>query len=356
MLPLRSSMKRIIVSIIAAATLLCVSSCQLAKLKRVRVAPEPVKVTVMVARQSADVSRRSYIGTVETSKDAVIEAVHGGTVKKINVVRGQRVAAGEILAEVYSPSIESSLKAAKASLKQARDGYDRANRVFSSGSISEMKMVEVETKLAQAQASLAAAQAAYDDCQIKAPFDGRISEMNVHCGEYVTINTPMFSIVDACGLEVVVSVPESEVAGIKQKSRALAVFPALGDVSVNAEIKDKGLVANNLSHAYRCTLRLLETPEDLMCGMVCKVYMASDMVHGIVIPADIVKVASFGKYVWIIDKSGRVNRRTITMGGYSGKGIVVTSGLYEGDVIILEGMDKVSVGMKVQTQEVKPEV
>lgn len=336
--------------------MLCTSSCQLARLKRVRVAPEPVKVTVMVAKQGVDVSRRSYVGTVEPSKDAIVETVHSGTVKNINVARGQRVSAGEILAEIYSPTIESSLNAAKASLKQAQDGYDRAKRVFATGSISEMKMVEVETKLAQAQASLAAAQAAFDDCQIKAPFDGRIAEVQIHQGEHVTINTPMFSVVDACGLEVVVSVPESEVARIKEKNKAVVVFPALGYVSANAEIKDKGLVANNLSHAYKCTLRLLETPKDLMCGMVCKVYMASDMVHGIVIPADIVKVASFGKYVWIIDKSGRVNRRTITMGGYSGKGIVVSSGLYEGDIIILEGMDKVSVGMKVQTEEVTPNI
>ena len=65
---------------------------------------------------------------------------------------------------------KSSHEMAHATLDQAEDGYRRAEQVYRSGSIAEVKMVEITTKLNQARA--ASADKALEDCTIKAPFDG----------------------------------------------------------------------------------------------------------------------------------------------------------------------------------------
>lgn len=330
---------------------LCVSSCKLAGLKRVQVAPEPVKVTVMPVMISENISTRSYVGTVEAGKQAVVETVHGGTVQKIEVMPGQKVAASQLLAEINSPTIESAYAAAKAAEQQAVDGYERAGKVFGSGTIPELKMVEIRTKLEQARASLDAAVASREECNVRAPFSGTVSEVFIHEGEHVTIGEPLFSIIDANSLEIVISVPENEISGTSVRDRATVIFPSLDNCSVTATVKSKGLVANVLSHSYKCSLSLTGIPEGLMCGMVCKVCLEGDVISGMVIPADVIKISPSDKYVWVVDDSGKVEKRIVVTGGYSGQGIVVTSGLEDGDRVILDGMDKVSAGMEVAVQE-----
>ncbi|MBQ0096453.1 MAG: efflux RND transporter periplasmic adaptor subunit [Bacteroidales bacterium] len=348
-------MKRLFLISLVALSVVCLSSCQLARLKRVRVAPGPVKVTVMEVNSSTGVNKRSYVGTVEASKTALASAVHGGVVQSLDIVQGQFVDTTAILVEISSSTLENTYKAASAALRQARDGYDRASKVFASGSISELKMVELQSRLAQAEASFSAAGAALEECRVKAPFAGRISEVFVHCGERVTPAAPLFSIVDERSLEVVVAVPEGEVSDICERSGASVVFPALGNRQVRAKVKSKALVSNTLSHSYKCSLRLLDTPSGLMSGMVCKVYMDSDVIKGIVIPSDVIKLSSDDRYVWIVDEDSRVVRRQVTVGGYSGRGVIISEGLDEGDRIILEGMDKVSEGMTVRIGGVKVE-
>ena len=86
----------------------------------------------------------------------------------------------------------------------------------------------------------------------------------------------------------------------------------------------------------------------LMPGMVCKVYDRTQEGSSIVIPASVVRTDGTGRYVWTVTPENTVEKRYITAGGFSGKGIVVDSGLEEGDRVITEGTQKVSGGMKVK--------
>ena len=75
--------------------------------------------------------------------------------------------------------------------------------------------------------------------------------------------------------------------------------------------------------------------------------LKADINTGIVIPANAVLINNDGKFVWMA-KDGRATRQTITISGYSGTGIVVSEGLHGGDLVIVEGYQKVSEGMKVE--------
>ncbi len=330
--------------------LLFLCSCQQARLKRVRVAPEGVSVKVMTVESSSTVTSKSYVGTVEVSKEASVSSPASGTMSKVHVKQGTRVSAGQILAEVYSQAVQSSYDAAVASLNQAKDGYERVMKVYDSGSVSEVKLVEIKTKLEQARASAAAAKNALEQCKIRAPFAGEVSDVNIHQGERVTVAQPLLTIVDASGLDIVVSVPETEVFDVKPGDKATVEFPSLGR-TVEAVVKTRAVVGNALSHSYKCALTPLALGADVLPGMVCKVYLASDSVSGIIVPADIVKVDSDGKYVWTVDATDKVAKVYVTTGCFSGKGVVVSSGLEMGDRIIIEGASKVSTGMSVKVKE-----
>lgn len=339
-------MKKFATLILCSALLSCAASCQLANLKRVRVAPGPVNVRVEVAVQSSNVSQKNYIGTVESAKVAFISSPHGGVLRSLPVKQGQKIKEGQIVAQVHSQNVSSSYDLAKAALSQAKDGYDRARKMYAAGGITQVKMVEVQTKLEQARAAMAAAKSSLDDCTIRAPFSGEVARTFVHAGERVNIAQEILSIIDPDGLEVAISISENDISSIIVGEKATVVFPALGDSRTLAVVKTKDLVADPLSHSYRCTLRLLSIPASLMSGMACKVYLDSDNVKGIVVRADIIKVDSEGKYLWVVEQGKAVKRR-VECGGYSGHGVVISSGLKVGDMIITDGSSKVSSGMAV---------
>lgn len=83
-----------------------------------------------------------------------------------------------------------------------------------------------------------------------------------------------------------------------------------------------------------------------MPGMAVKVRFDMDGGSRMVIPASAVQMDDAGKYVWL-DDGGVVRKARIEVGGYSGRGIVVGSGLEDGDKVIVAGYQKVSTGMKV---------
>lgn len=332
--------------LLAFAASLC--SCKQAQLKRVRVAPQLPLVKVDTVRSGITVSQKHYVGNVEASKEALVNAPHGGTLAEVCVKKGQKVKAGQLLARISSQSVQSAYDAAKATMNQAKDAYARAEKLFASGSIAEVKMVEIKTKLAQAESSLNAARNALDECEVRAPFAGEIQEISCNKGERVTIAQPLFSIVDGGELEVVISVPESEIYTLKTGDSAWVSVPAL-DCRFQARVKSRAAVGNSLSHAYKCTLSIFDAPKDLLGGMVCKVFMDSDNLSGVVIPADAVKVDNEGRYVWTVEDD-IVSKVRVEIGGYRGKGVVVSSGLDQGDLLIVEGASKVSTGMKVRLQ------
>lgn len=351
-------MNRISAIAAVSAAFLCLvslSGCKLASLKRVRVEPGPVRVTVQLVSESSSVNVRSYVGTVESAKAATLSATHIGTLQSLTVRQGQKVSAGQVVAQIQSVSLTSSYNAALSTLNQASDAFKRASQVYDSGSITDVKMVEVRTRLDQAQASLDAARNALEECKITVPFAATVSDVFVQQGEKVSIGQPLLSIMDMSGLEVSISVPENEIGTVLKGARARITFPALEDkdgVSPvrTAVLKSRDIMSNSLSHSYKCTFALEGPVPSLMAGMVCKVYLEKDSVSGIVIPADVVKMDSEGKYVWVVEGDAAAKRR-ITTGPYSGNGVIVSTGLQMGDMLIVEGAAKVSGGMKVSICE-----
>ncbi len=138
--------------------------------KDTQTAKAPVSVTVTKVSMAENVASKTYIGTVHPAKSAVLTAVHSGTLAELKVRQGQTVNKGDIIAVINSQRAASSLEMASAALQQAKDGYVRAKAVHESGSIADVKMVEVETQLRQAEAAYKAAYKAHEDCTVNTPY------------------------------------------------------------------------------------------------------------------------------------------------------------------------------------------
>ncbi len=312
----------------------------------------PVRVKVESVKCAESSSVKTYVGRAEASKSVTLLSPFPARLEKIDAREGRAVGKGGQVARVHSETVESSLSAAEATLRQAQDGYDRLQAVKDNGSVPTVKLVEVETELARAKAALRTARKAGDDCSVKAPFPGTISEIFAEEGENLALGQPIAKIVDLNSLEISISVPETEIASCSVGAEAEVTVMALSDTPVRARVVRKGVDASLLSHSYDCALKLDAPLPGLMPGMICKaVFRSAPEGSGEVpvIPASVIRADKTGRYVWTVGGGNIVVKKYVTVGDFSGKGVKILSGLSEGDFLITGGATKVSGGMKVET-------
>lgn len=313
---------------------------------------DPV-VRVMVISDGSGFVGSNYIGSVEPAKKADLFSKHSGTLVELYVRQGQRVSAGQAIARIESHSISSAAEAANATLRQAEDALRRLSQVHDAKAVADVKMVEVETKVAQARAAAASANQALSECTLRAPFSGVVSDLSLERGVEVSPLDRIATVMDLSSKEIEVSIPENEINSVSIGDSALVEISAISR-TLRAVVSEKSMVGTALSHTYKCRLRPLDRDSGnmMMPGMICKVYSAQSAQHrDIIIPAEVVKMDSQGKYVWTMDDNGLVAKKYITLGKYIRKGVVVESGLLPGDQLIVAGMQKVSTGMKVSIEK-----
>ena len=312
---------------------------------------EPVNVGVMTVTPMNSQYYNVYVGEINASGSAVISTNHSGTLDDIKVQQGTHVKKGDVLAEVTSKNVLASYEISHATLRQAEDGYERVKKVHESGTVADVKLVEIETQLAKARAAAKSSEESLEECKVKAPFNGTISEVLVEKGVHVNPGTPILKLVDLSTIEVSIPVPEGEIGKIKIGQKALIDVPALNITGIEAHVALKGVTAVFPSHTYRCTLVPEKKQTELYPGMVCKVRLSEvSEAMRIRVPASAVEMDSKGRFVWVV-KDGVVGRSYVNVDGYQDKGVIISSGLEEGDKVIVKGAAKVSTGMKVNSVE-----
>lgn len=326
---------------------LCLLFASCSKLHKVKKTPDPVKVTVfVVGSQDDDYQTRSYSGTVESNQSTVLSLKTGGKVKQVFVKDGQKVKTGDRIALVDDTQAKNAYATAKSTLKQARDAYDRVKAVHDSGSVSEIKWVEVQTKLEQAESMAEIAKQNLEECVLTAPFSGVISGKPLGAGTNLLPSQPFVTLVQTDTVKIKVNIPENDINSVFVGQKADIRVAATTD-TLTGKVSTIGVEADALSHTYPVTISVANKDGKSMPGMVCKVDLYNHVAsESYVIPYQSVQLMPEGRYVWYV-KDSKTERKMITTSGFSSGGVVVTSGIAAGDSIVVEGRQKVYEGGKI---------
>jgi RND family efflux transporter MFP subunit len=331
----------------ALALLFLVVSCK--GKKEEATADEAIPVKVETVSTTTATGEHNYVGTVEENTGSSLSFSVMGTVEKVLVTEGQSVSKGQLLAVLNKATLMNTYNVAHSSLKQAQDAYKRLTQLHESGSLPEIKYVEIQTQLQQAEATESIAKKNLRDCNLYAPFSGVIARKSIDPGMNVAPGIESLKLVTIDKVNVKVSVPENEIARVKKGATAQVDVAALNHKSFEGKIDEKGVIANPLSHTYEVKVKLNNPHRELMPGMVCEVYISSpdQQQGGILVPNSAIQILDTGeRFVWLA-KNGKAERRIVGTGELTNQGVVVTSGLSSGDQVIIEGNQKVSEGMKI---------
>ena len=305
-----------------------------------------VPVGILYIDTTSGIASNTYPGYLEEGQSISLAFKYGGTLEALNVKEGSHVSKGQTIARVSSPTLESSLRTAEATLEQAQDAYDRLEKVHDNGSLPEIKWKEMVADLEKARAAYDLANAMMADNNLTTPISGTVASIDAKLGEDIPPLKPVVKVINTRDMAVRITVPENEISRINIGDAAMVTVPALENRLYEGTVSEKNMTASLLTHSYPVKILLSQPDKELQLGMISKVTLKSDINSGIVIPANAILISQDGKFVWVADE-GRATRRHITVSGYSGNGVVVSEGLKMGDVVIVEGYQKVSEGMRV---------
>ena len=307
-----------------------------------------VNVKTMNVASSSHVIGKSYMGTIEEEDGANVSFGVIGTVVKVMVDEGQFVRKGQALAEVDGQNVRNAYEISAATLNQAEDAYKRLKNLYDKGTLPEIKMVEMETALAKAKAAEAISKKSVEEIVLKAPFDGYVASSAVHVGASVMPGVTGFNLVKINRVKVVLSIPEKEIGKVNVGQKLTFTVSALSDKEFTGKVVSRGVTANAISHAYEVKAIVENQNRQLLPGMVCKVRLENTGGdYLIVVPQQAIQISGQDKFVWQV-KDGKAHRQMVTTGDFVNEGVVVETGLMSGDVIIVEGQNKVSEGVKVK--------
>ena len=335
-------------SIIIISLALCLAGC--GKKQPSEQTAKIIPVKVMSIGFSDQSHGRNYVGTVEESLAVSLSFSGMGTVERVLAAEGERVRKGQLLAVLNSGTAQNAYEVAKSTLHQAQDAYNRLKPLHEKGSITDIQFIEVETGLEKAKAMEAIARKSVEDCNLYAPMNGVISKRSVENGVNITPGLSAFKIVSIDEVFVNVPVSENEIGSINAGKSATVTVPAIGKHEYKGAVHKKGVEANPVSRSYALKIKVGNPKSELMPGMVCKVLFQNaeeENVKQIIIPNKSVQIAPDNRlFVWLAD-GNTAKRRFVTVGSLSEYGVVVETGLAEGDRLIVEGCSKISEGMKV---------
>jgi RND family efflux transporter MFP subunit len=344
---------------------------------------------VATVKQTSAVIPVTLPATTAAFADASIYARATGYIAKRNVDIGDRVKQGELLAQLAVPELdhqisqnEATLAQLKAALEQAEANrqlaqvtWDRDRPLVGQGwATKQQGTVDVQTLRGQeaavsvAQANVAAQEnllkVLYQDrdyASVVAPFDGVITQRNVDVGSLVQGNvnsgTFMFEIMQSDVMRVWVYVPQDAVFGVAPGIDAVVRIPELPDRTFPAKVTR---IADALQPGTRTLLTEIDVPNPdgaLSPGLYATVELhVPRKTPALVVSADAVIFNSGGVQVAVLE-NGAARLRKVEIARDFGREVEISSGVKEGDQVILNPPADLADGARVRVQsEAKPQV
>lgn len=326
----------------------------------------------------------SFNGRIEAVESVQLRPRVSGYIEKVNYTDGQEVKKGEVLFTIDDRTYRAALEQAQATLARAktqaslaRSEASRTDKLIHTNVVSREEWEKRRSAATQAQADIQAAQAAVDAAQLNldftkvtAPIDGRASRALITSGNLVTAGdsaSVLTTVVSQKTVYVYFDVDESTYLHYQNLARSgqgaasnhLALPVEIGLVGEDGyphqgkvDFLDNQLTPSTGTIRMRALLD--NTQRQFIPGLFARVRLpGSAEFQATLIDDKAVLTDQDRKYVYIVDKDGKAQRRDIKPGRLAAGLRIVQQGLNPGDKVIVEGLQKVFMpGMPVNAKTV----
>ena len=330
---------------------------------------EPVRaVKLVTVGETAYEAGHEYAAEVRARVESRLGFRVAGKIVRRAVEPGQRVQAGQLLAQLDARDYQLAAEAARAQVASATTQRDRAaadlkrfqslrDQGFISGAEMErrsaqLKAAQATLDQARAQQSSQGNQAAYT--QLLADAGGVVTGVDAEVGQVVAAGTPVVRLAQDGPRDVVFAVPEDRVAAVRV-GQPVTVRAWASDGQWHGSVREVAAAADPVTRTYAVKVALAGEAPPL--GATVTVVPQQSGAQGaavIKLPTSALRREGAGTAVWVFDEaSSSVRSQPVQVAGADGNEAVIADGLTPGMRVVASGVHVLAPGQKVSVYQSK---
>lgn len=378
--------KRILAALLAASMALCAGCGSQTSDDGEEQTAAGTAVEVAEVTKGAMSTEYSVNGKVVADNEVQVFPMLAGQVLTLSVSEGDKVAKGQTLLNVDTSSVTSTMSSLRESynatktatekaienaqigVEQAQLAVENTEALLEAGAAAEQDLTKAKQGLAQAQAgvqqaraqqaaSLAQIQASMDQINkqasygtVTAPCAGTVTAVNVVQGGMASSAQPAVVIAEDSRVKINASVSEDVFAGLHTGDSAGVQISVLSDEVKSAKIVSLPAAANQQTNLYDVSVSVPSGTEPAIGAFATVIFYTDRRENTLSVPTDCVLTGNDNeRYLFTVDESGTTAARVTVETGLIGKtNTEITSGLNEGDRVVVKGQSYLSDGSAVR--------
>jgi multidrug efflux system membrane fusion protein len=332
-------------------------------------APQPTVLVASVVKEDLPIVVQA-LGTVTPLSTVTVKSQISGYLTQIAFKEGQRVRKGDLLAQIDSRPYQASLSQSQgqlirdqALLENAQLDLARYQRLLSQDSTSHQLVDTAAATVSQYQgttqsdrAQIKAQKLNIEYCRITSPIDGQLGLRQIDAGNFVQAsdNTGLVVISQMRPISVMFILPQARLGPILKRFNAGAALAVTAYDGADAAILDTGTLQtiDNQIDPSTGTVKfraVFNNQDDtLFPNQFVNVRILVDTLAGaLTVPSAAVQRGPSATYVYTVDPGGIVAAHAVVTGVEYQDRTMVLSGLSVGDRVVIDGVSRLTDGMKV---------
>jgi len=310
---------------------------------------------------------RDFVGVVRARYETDLGFRVAGKIVARVVNVGDRVRAGDVVARLdpqdlrlQAESAEAELAAATSNLAQVAADLARyttlRERGYASVADFDRKKVakdEAEGRIERARRTLELARNQLAYAELKSDADGVITATPAEPGQVVALGQAVARLAHRGEKEAVVALPETWL-GEARKAQATVRLWSEPDRVFAARLRELSPQADSATRTYAARFTIAQADDTVAFGMTATVTLSRAAESKVArVPLSAILNRGAGPSVYVVDPTGALAVRPVTVASFGEDAATITSGVNEGDKVVTLGVQKLEAGLKVRTVEIR---
>ena len=307
-----------------------------------------IPVEIATPERGEMLAMYSGTATLEAEADAEVIAKVNGEVRRIFVEEGDRVAAGQVLAQLDDRQLRLQAAQTRAALAKSERDFNRQVELHDKGLVSAGAFEGLKFDLDNQRAADDLARLNLSYSEIRAPFAGVVSARHIKVGQEIAAGAKIFRVTNPSPLKASVFVPERELARLKPGQSATIAVDALAGRTYPAIVKLVSPTVDAATATFKVTLEVSERNGDLKPGMFSRIGIVFERRPDALTIPRIALLDTDGSANVFVVTAGKAEQRAIKTGLANSGRVEVTEGLQGGEQIVVVGQNGLKDGNPVR--------
>ena len=335
-------------------TFICLFGCETEKPKtKTSLASKILNVEIYIAKNKPVLKEYKTAGELNALNSLLIKSEIAGKIQKIYVKDGQKIKKNALIVKLDDSELQAEKKQTEILWKAAKQNLDRIKKLHESGSATDVDLENAETEFDKTEASLELLKVQISKTEIRAPFSGTCSFLNVRPGEWISAGTSIVSFADVSELRIRFSLPQRYAMQI-QKGETVFITDTENNISGEGIIRALSPELSKNSRTRTIEALLNNKNSTWLSGSFVSltVPLSKNTFSGISIPAEAITLDDKGAYVFVV-KNSKAKKTYVETSLRTPISVVITSGLSEGDSVAVSGLMNLKEGSAIKVKSIR---